>query len=42
MNEVVAELHVHVYGSNFEDSEDDFDVYLDMESDNDVYTQSPK
>ena len=38
MNEVVAEL----YGSNFEDSDDDFDGYLDMESDNDVYTQSPK
>ena len=38
MNEVVAELD----GSDFEDSEDDFDVYLVMESDNDVYTQSPK
>ena len=38
VNEVVAEL----YGSNFEDSEDDFDGYLDMESDNNVYTQSPK
>ena len=31
MNEVVAELD----GS-------DFDGYLDMESDNDVYTSSPK
>ena len=38
VNEVVAEL----YGSNFKDREDDFDGYLDMESDNDVYTQSPK
>ena len=34
MNEVVAEL----YGNNFEDSEDDFDGYFEMESDNDVYT----
>ena len=31
MNEVVAQLD----GSDFEDSEDDFDGYLDMESDND-------
>ena len=38
VNEVAAELD----GSNFEDSENDFDGYLDMESDNDVYTQSPK
>ena len=38
VNEVVAEL----YESNFKDSEDDFDGYLDTESDNDVYTQSPK
>ena len=37
MNEVVAELD----GSDFEDSEDDFDGYLDMESDNDVYSQPP-
>ena len=38
MNEVLAELD----GSDFEDSEDDFDGYLDMESDNDVYARSPK
>ena len=38
MNEVVAEFD----GSAFEDSEDDFDGYLDMESDNDVYTPSRK
>ena len=38
MNEVVAELD----GSNFEDSEYDFDGYLDMESYNDVYTPSPQ
>ena len=38
MNEFVAEL----YGSNFKDIEEDFDGYLDIESDNDVYTQSPK
>ena len=34
MNEVVAEIN----GSDFEDSEVDFDGYLDMESDNDAYT----
>ena len=33
MNEVVAELD----GSDFEDSEDDFDGYLDMKND-DAYT----
>ena len=38
MNEVAAELD----GSDFEDSDDDFDGYLDMESDNDVYMRSPK
>ena len=38
MNEVVAELD----GSDFEDSDDDFDGYLEMECDNDVYTRSPK
>ena len=34
MNEVVSGLD----GSDFEDSEDDFDGYLDMESDNEAYT----
>ena len=34
VNEVVTELD----GSDFEDSEDDFDWYLDMESDNEAYT----
>ena len=34
VNDVVAELD----GSDFEDSEDDFDGYLDMESDNEAYT----
>ena len=33
MKEVEAELD----GSDFEDSEDDFDGYLDMESDNETY-----
>ena len=33
MNEVVAELD----GSDFEDSEDDFDGYLYMKSDNEAY-----
>ena len=33
MNEVVAELD----GSDFEDSEDDFDGYLDMKSDDEAY-----
>ena len=34
MNEVVAELD----GSDFEDSEDDFDGYLDMKSNDEAYT----
>ena len=34
LNEVVAELD----GSDFEDSEDDFDGYLDMKSDDEAYT----
>ena len=34
VNEVVAEL----YGSDFKDSEDDFDGYLDMKSDDEAYT----
>ena len=34
VNEVVAELD----GSDFEDSEDDFDGYLDMKSDDEAYT----
>ena len=34
VNEVVAELD----GSDFEDSEDDFDEYLDMKSDDEAYT----
>ena len=34
VNEVVAELD----RSDFEDSEYDFDGYLDMKSDDDVYT----
>ena len=34
VNEVVAELD----GSEFEDSEDDFDGYLDMESNDEAYT----
>ena len=34
VNEVVAELD----GSDFENSEDDFDGYLDMESDDEAYT----
>ena len=38
VNEVVAELD----GIDFEDSEDDFDGYLDMKSDNDIYMPSPK
>ena len=38
VNEVVAELD----GSDFEDSEDDFDGYLDMESDNDAYTNETR
>ena len=38
MKEVVAELD----GSDFEDSEDDFDGYLDMESDNDAYTNETR
>ena len=33
MNEVVAELD----GSDFEDSEDDFDGYLDMKSNDEAY-----
>ena len=38
MNEVVAELD----GSDFEDSEYDFDGNLDMESDNEAYTNEKK
>ena len=38
MNEVVAELD----GSDFEDSEDDFDGYLDMKSDNEAYTNEKR
>ena len=34
MNEDVAELD----GSDFEDSEEDFDGYLDMKSDDEAYT----
>ena len=34
VNEVVAELEE----SDFEDSEDDFDGYLDMKSDDEAYT----
>ena len=34
MNEVVAELD----GSDFEESEDDFDGYLDMKSNDEAYT----
>ena len=34
VNEVVAELD----GSDFEDSEDDFDRYLDMKSAEEAYT----
>ena len=34
MNEVVAELD----GSDFEESEDDFDGYMDMNSDDETYT----
>ena len=34
MNEVVAELD----RSDFEDSEDDLDGYLDMKSDDEAYT----
>ena len=34
MNEVVAELD----GSDFEDSEDDFDGYFDMKSNDEAYT----
>ena len=34
MNEVVAELD----GNDFEDSEDDFDGYLDMKSNDEAYT----
>ena len=34
MNEVVAELD----RSDFEDSEDNFDGYLDMKSDDEAYT----
>ena len=36
MNEVVAELD----GSDFEDSEDDFDGYLDMKSNDEAYTNT--
>ena len=36
MNEVVADLD----GSDFEDSEDDFDGYLDMKSDDESYTNN--
>ena len=38
MNEVVAKFK----GSDFEDSEDDFDRYLDMESYNDTYTNETR
>ena len=38
MNEVVAELD----GSDFEDSEYDFDGYLDMKSDDEAYTNKRK
>ena len=38
MNEVVAELDE----SDFEDSEDDFDGYLDMESDNEAHTSEKR
>ena len=34
VNEVMAELD----GSDFEDSEDDFDGYLDMKSNDEAYT----
>ena len=34
MNEVVAKLD----GSDFEESEDDFDGYMDMKSDDEAYT----
>ena len=34
VNEVVAQLD----GSDFEDSEDDFDGYFDMKSDDETYT----
>ena len=34
VNEVVAELD----GNDFEDSEDDFDGYLDMKSNDEAYT----
>ena len=38
MNKVVAKLD----GSDFEDSEDCFDGYLDMESDNEAYTNEKR
>ena len=38
VNEVVAELD----GSDFEDSKDDFDGYLDMKSDDEAYTNKSR
>ena len=38
VNEVVAELD----GSDFEESEDDFDGYLDMKSDDEAYTNKKR
>ena len=38
MNEVVAELD----GSDFEDSEDDFDGCFDMKSDDEAYTNKKR
>ena len=38
VNEVVAELD----GSDLEDSEDDFDGYLDIKSDDEAYTNKKR